>query len=67
MPVQVIKASRKMRDLGRLWLLHYLSAKVCWGLAWLLMLPLSCLYEQPLIDHWPCRRYDDFKEWISPP
>ncbi len=56
-PVQeFIKASRKMRDLwAGSWLLHYLSAKVCWAVAWkygpdTLLYP--CLYEQPLIDLW---------------
>ena len=71
-PVQeLIKASRKMRDFwAGSWLLHYLSAKVCWGLAWkygpdTLLYP--CLYEQPLIDHWLLQKYPEFKDWISPP
>ena len=71
-PVQeLIKASRKMRDFwAGSWLLHYLSAKICWGLAWkygpdTLLYP--CLYEQPLIDHWLLHKYPDFKEWILPP
>jgi CRISPR-associated protein Cmr2 len=53
-PVQeLIKASRKMRDFwAGSWLLHYLSAKICWAIAWkygpdTLLYP--CLYEQPLI------------------
>lgn len=68
---ELIKASRKMRDFwAGSWLLHYLSAKVCWGLAWkygpdTLLYP--CLYEQPLIDHWLLQEYDEFKKWISPP
>ena len=36
-PIQeLIKASRKMRGLlgGPSWILHYLSARVCWALAW---------------------------------
>ncbi len=70
-PVQeLIKASRKMRDFwAGSWLLHYLSAKVCWDIAWkygpdTLLYP--CLYEQPLIDLWLLEKYDDFDEWINP-
>ena len=71
-PVQeLIKASRKMRDFwAGSWLLHYLSAKICWGLAWkygpdILLYP--CLYEQPLIDHWLLAKYPDFQQWIKTP
>lgn len=71
-PVQeLIKASRKMRDFwAGSWLLHYLSAKVCWAIAWkygpdTLLYP--CLYEQPLIDLWLLKQYPDFKKWIKPP
>jgi CRISPR-associated protein Cmr2 len=56
-PVQeLIKASRKMRDFwAGSWLLHYLSARVCYSLARkygpdIFLYP--CLYQQPLIDHW---------------
>jgi CRISPR-associated protein Cmr2 len=71
-PVQeLIKASRKMRDFwAGSWLLHYLSAKVCWDIAWkygpdTLLYP--CLYEQPLIDLWLLEKYPDFYQWINPP
>jgi CRISPR-associated protein Cmr2 len=71
-PVQeLIKASRKMRDFwAGSWLLHYLSAKVCWAIAEkygpdTLLYP--CLYAQPLIDHWLLQKYPDFKEWIKLP
>ena len=71
-PVQeLIKASRKMRDFwAGSWLLHYLSAKVCWDIAWkygpdTLLYP--CLYEQPLIDLWLLREYSDFEKWIDSP
>jgi len=56
-PIQeLIKASRKMRDFwAGSWILHYLSARVCWALAWKYG-PDSVLYpslfQQPLIDHW---------------
>lgn len=56
-PIQeLIKASRKMRDFwAGSWILHYLSARVCWALAWQYG-PDSVLYpslfQQPLIDHW---------------
>lgn len=56
-PVQeLIKASRKIKDFwAGSWLLHYLSAKVCWRLAQkygpdCFLYP--SLYEQPLIDYW---------------
>ncbi|PSB28966.1 type III-B CRISPR-associated protein Cas10/Cmr2 [filamentous cyanobacterium Phorm 46] len=71
-PVQeLIKASRKMRDFWTgSWLLHYLSAKVCWEIAWkygpdTFLYP--CLYEQPLIDLWLLEAYPDFSEWIKLP
>ncbi len=71
-PVQeLIKASRKMRDFWTgSWLLHYLSAKVCWEIAWkygpdTFLYP--CLYEQPLIDLWLLEKYSDFSEWIELP
>jgi CRISPR-associated protein Cmr2 len=71
-PVQeLIKASRKMRDFwAGSWLLHYLSAKVCWDVAWkygpdTFLYP--CLYAQPLIDHWLRIQYPDFAEWIEEP
>jgi len=71
-PVQeLIKASRKMRDFwAGSWLLHYLSAKVCWAIAWkygpdTFLYP--CLYQQPLIDLWLLQEYPDFDEWIKPP
>ncbi|KGF72825.1 hypothetical protein DO97_03550 [Neosynechococcus sphagnicola sy1] len=67
-PVQeLIKASRKMRDFwAGSWILHYLSAKVCWALAWKygpdsLMYP--SLFQQPLIDHWLLNGSGQFKGW----
>lgn len=56
-PIQeLIKASRKMRDFwAGSWILHYLSAKVCWALAWKYepdSLVYPSLYAQPLIDYW---------------
>lgn len=74
-PVQeLIKASRKMRDFwAGSWLLHYLSAKICWSIAWkygpdTLLYP--CVYEQPLIDHWLLGKYgedESFKDFIKQP
>jgi CRISPR-associated protein Cmr2 len=71
-PVQeLIKASRKMRDFwAGSWLLHYMSAKVCWAIAWkygpdTLLYP--CLYEQPLIDLWLLQKYPDFAQWLKCP
>nr|WP_304511115.1 type III-B CRISPR-associated protein Cas10/Cmr2 [Dolichospermum sp. LEGE 00246] len=71
-PVQeLIKASRKMRDFwAGSWLLHYLSAKVCWVLANqygpdALLYP--SLYQQPLIDHWLLQKYPEFKDLIKTP
>ncbi len=71
-PVQeLIKASRKMRDFwAGSWLLHYLSAKVCWQLA-LQYGPDSFIYpslfQQPLIDHWLLRKFPEFKDWVNQP
>lgn len=81
-PVQeLIKSSRKMRDFwAGSWLLHYLSAKVCWKLANqygpdTLLYP--SLYQQPLIDHWLLQEIEkfkkeekidfDFSKWVKPP
>lgn len=71
-PVQeLIKASRKMRDFwAGSWLLHYLSAKVCWQLAQqygpdCLLYP--SLYQQPLIDHWLLQQYPEWRTWIDTP
>jgi len=71
-PVQeLIKSSRKMRDFwAGSWLLHYLSAKVCWKLANqygpdTLLYP--SLYEQPLIDYWLIQQYQDFSPYINGP
>ncbi len=71
-PIQdLIKASRKMRDFwAGSWLLHYLSAKVCWAVAQKYgpdSLLYPCLYAQPLIDHWLLEKYPYFKEWIKQP
>jgi len=81
-PVQeLIKSSRKMRDFwAGSWLLHYLSAKVCWQLANqygpdTLLYP--SLYQQPLIDHWLLKEIEklkkeekidfDFSKWVKQP
>ncbi|MFS8911471.1 type III-B CRISPR-associated protein Cas10/Cmr2, partial [Synechococcus sp. H60.3] len=71
-PIQeLIKASRKMRDFwAGSWLLHYLSARLCWRLAEkygpdCLLYP--SLYGQPLIDAWLLERYPAFAEWIPQP
>lgn len=71
-PVQeLIKASRKMRDFwAGSWLLHYLSAKICWQLAQkygpdCLLYP--SLFQQPLIDHWILQCYPDFSSWVNQP
>jgi CRISPR-associated protein Cmr2 len=71
-PVQdLIKASRKLRDFwAGSWLLHYLSAKVCWEIAKKYgpdSLLYPCLYSQPLIDYWLLKQYPDFEEWIADP
>ena len=71
-PIQeLIKASRKMRDFwAGSWILHYLSARVCWSLAWKYG-PDSVLYpslfQQPLIDHWLLNGLpnSDFKGWAK--
>lgn len=79
-PIQeLIKASRKMRDFwAGSWILHYLSARVCWSLAWQYG-PDSVLYpslfQQPLIDHWLLNGLLDssfggwqkeFEQWVKP-
>ncbi|MHC5822152.1 MAG: type III-B CRISPR-associated protein Cas10/Cmr2 [Nostoc sp.] len=71
-PVQeLIKASRKMRDFwAGSWLLHYLSAKVCWQVAQkygpdCFLYP--SLYQQPLIDHWLLKEFPEFETWIKQP
>lgn len=71
-PIQeLIKASRKLRDFwAGSWLLHYLSAKVCWALAQkygpdALLYP--SLFQQPLIDHWLLQKYPDFAPYIRRP
>ncbi|WP_072619156.1 type III-B CRISPR-associated protein Cas10/Cmr2 [Spirulina major] len=71
-PVQeLIKASRKMRDFwAGSWVLHYLSARVCWELAWKYgpdIFVYPCLYEQPLIDGWLLEKYPEFSKWIAEP
>ncbi|MFZ4641561.1 MAG: type III-B CRISPR-associated protein Cas10/Cmr2 [Nodosilinea sp.] len=67
-PVQeLVKASRKMRDFwAGSWILHYLSAKVCWALAWKYgpdSLVYPSLFQQPLIDHWLLNGSGDFPGW----
>jgi CRISPR-associated protein Cmr2 len=71
-PIQeLIKASRKMRDFwAGSWILHYLSAKVCWALAWKYgpdSLVYPSLFQQPLIDFWLLDKWPDFKPWIDQP
>jgi len=81
-PIQeLIKASRKMRDFwAGSWILHYLSAKVSWALAWKYgpdCLIYPSLFQQPLIDQWLVQgignQQGDFKgwpewqQWIQPP
>lgn len=71
-PVQeLIKASRKMRDFwAGSWLLHYLSARVCWHIAQKYgadSFVYPCLYQQPLIDRWLRKEYPQFEHWISEP
>jgi len=68
-PVQeVIQASRKMRDFwAGSWVLHYLSAQVCWKIARKYgpdTFVYPCLYDQPLIDHWLLEEYPDFDQWL---
>ncbi|MGQ9870261.1 type III-B CRISPR-associated protein Cas10/Cmr2 [Leptodesmis sp.] len=71
-PVQeLIKASRKMRDFwAGSWILHYLSAKVCWDLAQIYG-PDSFLYpslfQQPLIDYWLREEWPEFEDLIDRP
>ncbi|MCA6596631.1 MAG: type III-B CRISPR-associated protein Cas10/Cmr2 [Pseudanabaena sp. M046S1SP1A06QC] len=71
-PVQeLIKASRKMRDFwAGSWILHYLSARICWAIAWkygpdTVLYP--SLYAQPLIDYWLLHglgeKVGDFQGW----
>ncbi len=71
-PVQeLIKASRKMRDFwAGSWVLHYLSAKICWKLAQIYgpdCLIYPSLYQQPLIDHWLRDKWGEFEHWIEQP
>lgn len=71
-PIQeLIKASRKMQDFwAGSWLLHYLSAKVCWQWAQKYgpdSLIYPNLYSQPLIDQWLGQKYEDFQPWIEQP
>jgi CRISPR-associated protein Cmr2 len=71
-PIQeLIKASRKMRDFwAGSWILHYLSARVCWGLANLYgpdSLVYPNLFQQPLIDHWLLEKWPSFAPWIPNP
>ncbi|RMF25723.1 MAG: type III-B CRISPR-associated protein Cas10/Cmr2 [Cyanobacteria bacterium J083] len=71
-PIQeLIKASRKMRDFwAGSWLLHYLSAAVCWKLAQQYgadSFIYPSLYQQPLIDHWLLQTYPEFNTWIRQP
>jgi len=72
-PVQeLIKASRKMRDFwAGSWVLHYLSAKVCWDLAQIYG-PDSFLYpslfQQPLIDYWLLEKWpSEFQQFCDRP
>jgi CRISPR-associated protein Cmr2 len=71
-PVQeLIKASRKMRDLwAGSWILHYIAAKICFKLA-LQYGPDSLLYpslfQQPLIDHWLLEKFPSFDKWVKRP
>jgi CRISPR-associated protein Cmr2 len=71
-PIQeLIKASRKMRDFwAGSWILHYLSARVCWKLAQQYgpdSLVYPCLFQQPLIDTWLLEQWPDFAPWITAP
>lgn len=84
-PVQeLIKASRKLRDFwAGSWILHYLSAQVCWALAQKYgpdSLIYPSLYGQPLIDHWLGQQSQvnpddhrvrdpwlDFQPWLTAP
>ncbi|MDS3861701.1 type III-B CRISPR-associated protein Cas10/Cmr2 [Thermosynechococcaceae cyanobacterium BACA0444] len=71
-PIQeLIKASRKLRDFwAGSWILHYLSAHVCWKLARKYgpdALIYPNLFQQPLIDHWLREQYPEFHDWIPEP
>jgi CRISPR-associated protein Cmr2 len=71
-PIQeLIKASRKTRDFwAGSWLLHYLSAKVCWTLAQKYgpdSLIYPSLFQQPLIDAWLLESDPTLNQWIDPP
>lgn len=71
-PIQeVIKASRKMRDFwAGSWVLHYLSASICWKLACQYgpdCLIYPSLFQQPLIDHWLLQRWPEWNEQIQAP
>ncbi len=73
-PIQeLIKASRKMRDFwAGSWLLHYLSAKICWNIANKYgpdSLVYPSLYQQPLIDRWLLDKYPNLNnsDWIDSP
>lgn len=71
-PIQeLIKSSRKMRDFwAGSWILHYLSASVCWKLAQQYgpdSFIYPSLYQQPLIDRWLLQAYPEFQEWIEQP
>ncbi|MGF1567021.1 MAG: type III-B CRISPR-associated protein Cas10/Cmr2 [Nodosilinea sp.] len=65
-PVQeVVKASRKMQDFwAGSWILHYLSARICWAFAEEYgpdSLVYPSLYSQPLIDYWLLTK--KYPEW----
>lgn len=69
-PVQeLIKASRKIRDFwAGSWVLHYLSAKICWKLAQQYgpdSLIYPSLFQQPLIDHWLIQQWPEFSDVID--
>jgi CRISPR-associated protein Cmr2 len=71
-PVQeLIKASRKMRDFwAGSWVLHYLSAKICWKIAQKYgpdSLLYPSLFQQPLIDYWLRQQWPDFDPWVEAP
>lgn len=70
-PVQdVIKASRKTRDFwAGSWVLHYLSAKICWKLAQQYgpdSFIYPSLFQQPIIDHWLRQQWPSLADWIQP-
>jgi len=65
-PVQeMVKHSRKMQDFwAGSWLLHYLSASICWAWAEEFgpdSLVYPSLYAQPLIDRWLLAKYPNFE------